>query len=199
MLESISIFEPEEPRTMTTTQLFNQIKLGDVKAFEELFNQLYPSMCVVAREYVKDNALAEDIAQEAFIKLWNSREKYDTISSLKSFLYVVVKNLSLNHLKRDKLGNQYTDSLIKEDFLNFNNQIVEEETYRILQQAIEELPKQSARVMMLSLQGIQNQEIAERLDVSVNTVKTLKYNSLKALRTKLKDYFFLLLLLLGEV
>ncbi|WP_421918821.1 RNA polymerase sigma-70 factor [Marinifilum sp.] len=184
---------------MTTNSLFKRIRSGDVKAFEELFNQLYPSMCVVAREYVKDNDIAEDIAQEAFIKLWNCREKYNSISSLKSFLYVMVKNLSLNYLKRDKLGNQYTDSLIKEDFLNFNNQIIEEETYRILQQAIEELPKQSAKVMILSLQGMQNQEIAERLDVSVNTVKTLKYNSVKTLRTKLKDYFFLLLLLLGEV
>ncbi|MCT4601298.1 MAG: RNA polymerase sigma-70 factor [Marinifilum sp.] len=184
---------------MTINQLYHRIKSGDLKAFEELFNQLYPSMCVVAREYVKNEDIAEDIAQEAFIKLWNSREKYDTISSLKSFLYVMVKNLSLNHLKRDKLGNQYTDSLIKEDFLNFNNQIVEEETYKILHQAIQDLPKQSAKVMMLSLQGIQNQEIAERLNISVNTVKTLKYNSLKTLRTKLKDYFFLLLLLLGEV
>nr|WP_320120419.1 RNA polymerase sigma-70 factor [uncultured Marinifilum sp.] len=184
---------------MTTNSLFSRIKSGDAKAFEELFNQLYPSMCVLAREYVKDDGVAEDIAQESFIKLWNSREKYDSISSLKSFLYVMVKNMSLNHLRRDKLGNQYTDSLIKEDFLNFNNHIVEEETYRILQQAIEKLPKQSAKVMMLSLQGLQNQEIADRLEVSVNTVKTLKYNSLKTLRTKLKDYFFLLLLLLGEV
>lgn len=184
---------------MTTNQLFHKIKSGDVKAFEGLFNQLYPSMCIVAREYVKDDGVAEDIAQEAFIKLWNSKDQYDTISSLKSFLYIMVKNLSLNHLKRDKLGNKYADSLMKEDFLNFNNQIIEEETYRILQQAIEELPKQSSKVMMLSLQGLQNQEIAERLDVSVNTVKTLKYNSLKTLRVKLKDYFFLLLLLLGEV
>lgn len=184
---------------MTTENLFQKIKSGDAKAFEVLFNQLYPSLCAVAMEYVKDTGVSEDLAQEAFVKLWNSKEKYDDITSLKSFLYVMVKNLSLNHLKRDQLGNKYTDSLNKEDFLHFNNSVIEEETYRILQQAIKNLPKQSSKVMMLSMQGMQNQEIADRLGVSINTVKTLKYNSLKTLRTSLKNYYFILLLLLGEV
>jgi len=184
---------------MTTENQFQKIKSGDSKAFELLFNQLYPSMCVVAREYVKDDGIAEDIAQEAFIKLWNTRDRYENITSVKSFLYVMVKNMSLNYLKRDKLGNKFTESLNKEDYYYFNNHIVEEETYRILQQAIDDLPHRSAIVMNLSLQGMQNQEIAERLGVSVNTVKTLKYNSMKTLRIKLKHYFFILLLLLGEI
>lgn len=184
---------------MTTDKLFQRIKSGDAKAFEILFNQLYPSLSILAMEYVKDTGVAEDLAQEAFIKLWNSKEKYEDITSLKSFLYVMVKNLSLNHLKRDKLGNKYTDSLNKEDFYHFNNQVIEEETYRILQQAILDLPKQSSKVMMLILQGLQNQEISERLGVSVNTVKTLKYNSLKKLKISLKNHYFILLLFLGEL
>ncbi|MDE5422728.1 RNA polymerase sigma-70 factor [Ancylomarina sp. DW003] len=184
---------------MSQTHLFQKIKSGNAKAFESFFNQLYPSMCVVAREYVKDDGAAEDIAQEAFIKLWNARDKYDSIASLKSFLYVMVKNLSLNYLRRDKLGSKYTGSLNKEDYYHFNNQVIEEETYRILEQAIKALPKQSSKIMMLSLKGLQNQEIAERLGISVNTVKTLKYNSHKTLKTTLKDYFFILALLLGEV
>lgn len=184
---------------MITKTQFQKIKSGDSKAFEALFNQLYPSMCVLAREYVKDDGMAEDIAQEAFVKLWNTRDRYENITSIKSFLYVMVKNQSLNLLKRDKLGNKFTESLDKEDYYYFNNCIVEEETYRILQQAIDDLPHRSAIVMNLSLQGMQNQEIAERLGVSVNTVKTLKYNSMKTLRTKLRNYFFILLLLLGEI
>lgn len=184
---------------MAESKLFHRIKSGDAKAFEELFNQLYPSMCVVARDYVKDDGEAEDIAQEAFIKLWNNRDRYDDISSLKSFLYITVKNLSLNNLRKDKLGRKYSESLDKEDYLHFNNQIIEEETFRILHKAIDGLPKQSSKIMILCLQGLQNKEIAERLLVSVNTVKTLKYKSLKALRASLNDYFFLLLLILGEL
>ncbi|MDQ1770626.1 RNA polymerase sigma-70 factor [Labilibaculum sp. A4] len=184
---------------MTTKSQFQKIKSGDSKAFEALFNQLYPSMCVLAREYVKDDGMAEDIAQEAFVKLWNARDRYEDITSVKSFLYVMVKNLSLNSLKRDKLGSKFTESLDKEDYYYFNNRIVEEETYRILQQAIDELPHRSAAIMNLSLLGVRNHEIAERLGISVNTVKTLKYNSMKTLRVKLKNYFFILLLLLGEI
>ena len=184
---------------MIKEKLLHRIKSGDTKAFEVLFQQLYPSMCVIARDYVKDDAVAEDLAQEAIIKLWNVRDQYDNISSIKSFLYVMVKNLSLNYLKRNKLGANYIDSLDKDNYLNFNNQIIEEETYRIIHQAVNSLPKQSSKVIFLSLKGLQNQEISERLGVSVNTVKTLKYNALKTLKKTLKDYFYFLLLFVGEV
>ena len=188
-----------EQQLMITNNLFWKIKNDDAKAFEMLFNQLYPSMCVVAREYVKDDGVAEDIAQDAFIKLWNTRSKYNDITSIKSFLYVMVKNMSLNHLRRGKDGDKYTESLDEGDYQYFNNCIIEEETYRILQEAIEALPHQSANVMKLILQGMQNQEIAERLGISVNTVKTLKYNAMKTLKKTLKSYFLILLLILGEI
>jgi len=184
---------------MSQTQLFHRIKSGDAKAFEELFNQFYPSMCVVARSYVDDEGEAEDIAQDAFIKLWNVKSNYDSMESIKTFLYVLVKNQSLNYLRRNKSKDKYLENIDKDDFLYFRNQIIEEETYRILKEGIDQLAPQSAKIMRLSLQGLKNQEIAEQLDVSINTVKTLKYNALKALKKSLKDYFFLLLLLLGEV
>ncbi|MRT94715.1 RNA polymerase sigma factor [Ancylomarina sp. 16SWW S1-10-2] len=183
---------------MTQTNLFQKIKSGDTKAFEQLFNQLYPSMCVVARSYVNNEGEAEDIAQDAFIKLWNSRDKYDSIDSIKTYLYVLVKNQSLNFLRRNKSKDKFVDNLDKDDFSYFSNQIIEEETYRILKDGIDSLPPQSARIIRLNLKGLKNQEIAEQLEVSVNTVKTLKYNALKKLKVILKDYFFLLLLLLGE-
>ena len=75
--------------------------------------------------------------------------------------------------------------------------MIEEESYRIISQAIDALPPQSARVIKLSLDGKQNKEIAELLGISVNTVKTLKYRSLESLKTSLKDYFYILLILLG--
>lgn len=185
---------------MNQPQLFYRIKSGDTKAFEELFNQLYPSMCVVAKNYLGNKGDAEDVAQEAFIKLWKVKAEYTDINSLKSFLYVLVKNLSLNHLKREKIQNDYCDSFAaKESGIFFQNEVIEEETYRIIKQAVDALPSQSSKIIQLSLQGLQNQEIAERLGISVNTVKTLKYNSLKSLKTTLKDYFFILAFLLGEV
>ena len=184
---------------MTQTQLFLKIKSGDTKAFEALFNQLYPSMCVVARSYVDDEGEAEDIAQDAFIKLWNVKSNYDSIESIKTFLYVLVKNQSLNYLSRNKSKDKYLNNIDKDDFLYFRNQIIEEETHRILKEGIDQLAPQSAKIIKLSLQGLKNLEISEELSISVNTVKTLKYNALKTLKKSLKEYFFLLLLFMGEV
>ena len=184
---------------MSVNSAFHKIKSGDVKAFEELFEQLYPSMCVVAKSYVNDEEVAEDIVQEAFIKLWNNRENYENISSLKSFLYVMVKNISLNRVRREKLDKKYEDSVEERQVESFSHKIIEEETYRILHQAIDALPAQSKKIMKLSLQGAQNQEIASNLGISINTVKTLKYRALKMLRVTLKDYYFILILLLKEI
>ncbi|MCW3804539.1 RNA polymerase sigma-70 factor [Plebeiibacterium marinum] len=184
---------------MTGEKLFYRIKRGDVSAFEELFRQFYPSMCVVAKSYVKDDTFSEDIVQEAFIKLWNSKENYNDINSLKSFLYVMVKNLSLNHLRKDALGKKYTKELDNSFQNDISHKIVEEESYRIIYEAVNNLPNQTRNVMHLSLKGMQNQDIADNLGISVNTVKTLKYNALKTLRVVLKDYYVVLLFLLGDL
>ncbi len=179
---------------MIIQNLFNKVKQGDVNAFRELFNQLYPSMCVIARHYVEDT-LAEDIAQDVFIKLWSEREKLLGVQSVKNYLYVSVKNHCLNHLWHIKVEEKYISNFDRDELFQFNNKVIEEETYRILKQAIDKLPEQRRNIMILTLKGLKNQEIAERLGISVNTVKTLKYKSLKVLKEKLKDYFYLLLLL----
>jgi RNA polymerase sigma-70 factor (ECF subfamily) len=59
---------------------------GSAKLFEGVFLQLYPSMCMVANKLVKDKCLAEDIAQEAFVKFWSSNEQFDNLSSVKAYL-----------------------------------------------------------------------------------------------------------------
>ncbi len=181
---------------MIAEKIFFRIKQGEVVTFEELFRQLYPSMCVVAKSYVKDEDIAEDMAQEAFMKLWRAKEKYSDINSLKSFLYIMVKNLCLNYLRNNTQGKKY----IEESGVLFQNdishKIIEEESYRIIYEAINNLPTQTKNVMLLSLKGIQNKDIATRLGISVNTVKTLKYNAHKTLRVVLKDYYLLLVILL---
>ena len=165
--------------------------------FDDIFGKLYPSVCLVANNFLHDMDVSQDIAQEVFIKFWKIRSNYNTINSIKTYLYVMVKNSCINYLKKESLKSRYLESSDKEIFENFKNTILEEETYRILYQAINELPEQSAKIMKLTLDGLQNQEISERLGVSVNTVKTLKYNSIKKLRSQLKDFYYIIPLFLG--
>ena len=177
---------------------YEAIKNGDIKAFELLFREFYPSMCVIAMRFVANQDAAEDIAQEAFIKLWDKRTAYEDIPSLKTFLYVSVKNLCFNHIRNKKDTIDYTSPEAQNKEAVFKNYLIEEEAYRIIENAVNALPPQSQKIVKMYLDGKQNKEIAEILNISVNSVKTLKYNALSTLRLSLKNYFYLLILFLAE-
>ena len=81
--------------------LFEDIKCGNLSAFEALFRQYYPSMCVIAGKLVANREVAEDIVQDVFIRLWEKKAEYDKIPDFRTFLYVAVRNLCYNYL-RDK-------------------------------------------------------------------------------------------------
>lgn len=177
---------------------FEAIKGGDAEEYEALFRKYYPSMCVVAFRFVKDRAVAEDLVQDVFIRLWTKKEDYASIPSLKTFLYVAVKNLCFNFLRDKKNTVDYQHSAILNLEDHFSNYLIEEETYRMITEAVNQLPLQSARIMRLALEGKQNKEIAELLGISVNTVKTLKYNAISVLRETLKGYFCCLVIILCQ-
>lgn len=183
---------------MSVAVTYEAIKGGDIKAFEILFQEFYPSMCIVATKFTADQTAAEDIVQEAFIKLWEKRNAYQDIPSLKTFLYVSVKNLCFNYIRDRKITVDYTSPEVENQEAIFKDLLIEEEAYRIIEDAVNTLPPQSARIVKMYLDGKQNKEISEILDISVNSVKTLKYNALNSLRTILKDYFYVLLLFLAE-
>ena len=92
----------------------------------------------------------------------------------------------------------YTSPEVENQEAVFKDLVIEEEAYRIIDDAVNALPPQSARIVKMYLDGKQNKEIAEILGISVNSVKTLKYNALDSLKTLLKDYFYVLLLFLAE-
>ena len=179
-------------------KLFESIRQGNIDAYEMLFKKYYLSMCMIARRIVEDEDVAKDLVQEIFIRLWEKRETYDFRETADIFLYVSVRNKCFDYLRSRKnlplkeglsaAGNEYF----------FHDILIEEETYRIVMEAIDTLPAQSGRIIKLSLEGKQNKEISENLGISVNTVKSLKYKAMDTLREVLKDYFYLLLVFLAE-
>ena len=171
---------------------FGKIRSGDMKAFEHLFMSLYPGMCNIANRYLNDEVQSKDIAQEAFIKLWGKRGELEDIISVKSYLYTTVRNLSLNYIRDNRKSMEIPGVLPDCIEPDLKSMIIEEETIRALYSAIDHLPTQSARIVRMTLLGAKNQEIAEQLGISVNSVKTLKYNALNTLRKELKGTAWLL-------
>lgn len=181
-------------RMITDNLLLILIKKGDVTAFKQFFEGFYPSACLFAEKYLKDADLAEDIAQEAFIEFWKINEKFTDIKTIKGYIYKVIRNKCLNQLKSsEKRKNILKDKLSSDDY--FYELIIEEETYRMVHSAVDKLAPQSRKIVLLSLEGLKNQDIADQLGVSLNTLKTLKKNSYKELRNHLKDCVFIFILL----
>lgn len=169
----------------------------DEKEFHNIFNEYYAALCSFAFRYVEDADLSADIVQDVFAKLWQIRDDFFYLHQVKAFLYTAVRNRSLNELEHSRIAYEYEQrAMAKRADAFFHDAIVEEETFRILSEAIDKLPPQMRAIMRLALEGKKNPEIAECLKVSPETVHTLKKKAYKKLRNYLTDYYYCLLLLL---
>ena len=182
-------YDPMEPDNFLVTL----IQKDDIKAFKQFFESFYPSVCVFAQKYLKDTALAEDLAQEAFIEYWKIKENFMDIKAIKGFIYTVTKNKCLNDIKLRKIRENLLQMANTSDEY-FYELILEEEAYSVVHRAVNRLAPQSRKIVWLSMEGSKNQEIADQLNVTINTVKTLKKNAYRELRNQLKDQTLVLAL-----
>lgn len=173
-----------------------EINIKELSVFRQLFEDFYVPLCVFAQHYIDDKEDAADIVQECFVKVWQKKEDFCYLHQVKAFLYTSVRNGALNILEHRRVKADYRDEYLgKSEESFFKDQVVEEETYRILRQHIEKLPEQTRRVMLLALEGNSNTEIAELLAMTVGTVHTHKKIAYKRLRKVLSpDFYFIFLI-----
>lgn len=182
------------------SNILYQINQKKIVGYEYLYDNFYPSLCSFASRFINQKHFAEDVVQEVFLKLWKSESSFDSLSVLKSYLYISVKNASLNIIRNNsKLSGidvaTNNDALsIQIDEKSIEQLLIEEEFYRQIHMAIEKLTPERKRVISLSMEGFSNKEIAEKLGISINTVKTLKLKAYEALRKELSLLTLLLLI-----
>lgn len=181
---------------------------GEELAFKEAFYQFYPGLLKFAESYLHDSYLAENMVQDAFIILWEKRKNLDIQSNVKAFLVTVIKNKSINQIEKSKnrliIDNTINQMAVREADLNISTlrslnpeELFTEEIMRIVEKAIQDLPEQTREVFKMSrYQGLSNQDIANKLDITAKGVEYHISRSLKILRTKLSDYLHLLFFLL---
>lgn len=150
----------------------------------------YNSIIRFAVYYLEDEHEGEDIAQETFLKVYEKWDEITTEEQMRSYLYITAKNLCIDRIRHQNVKDDYQNQRIKENKISnegeeeaFLSEVTYQETLRQLYRAIDELPPQTKRVIMLSLEGKSNSEIAESLNISVNTVKSLKKTAYKSLRS----------------
>lgn len=192
---------------MTEGQLIDKINEGEMDVFRHLYKEYYPSLCIYAKRFTKEKEIAEEVVQDIFIKLWEQRGNLIIKGSIKSYLFISVKNHCLNHLKHLQVinkFNEYYTQLVKDaqEYYNISQEsgdslLIVNELQEKLSKEIELLPEQCRKIFLLSrLDGLKHQEIAAKLGVSVNTVHRQTSIALEKLRAALKDYLTLFLLLL---
>jgi len=167
---------------------------GDHNAFRSLFDNYFSPLLFFAESYVKNEEIARDIVQDLFLKLTDHKEIFSSVTNLKSYLYTTVKNSCIKQLKHVEVRNRYSLNILSthDEEEKFWIKVLEEETFRILYQSIEKLPPQTKAVYHLSMKGLKNQEIADKLGVSLETVKTHKQIGKKYLQKYMKDLFYIL-------
>lgn len=167
----------------------------DEQVFKKLFDEFYQALCVFASTYLKDDVLSADIVQEGFVKFWSKRERFDNYFKVKSFLYTMVRNDCLNYIRDHKLKREDLSVLESVEF--YTETLLEEEAYRMFYNAVDSLPHQTRQVILLSLDGLKNSEIAGQLGIAESSVHTLKKLAYKKLRSALKEYYYLIFIFLS--
>lgn len=171
--------------------------------FQALFRAYYGSMCVFAARYLGDEEEAKDVVHDMFCHLWENPEELAKVTNERNYLYVLVRNRCLDVLRRREARDRYVRSCPqeedKEDPVYFDEEVAREELYRLLDEGIKQLPEQGRKIILLKLQGLKNQEIADKLHVALSTVNTLKNNAYKTLRTFLEKRYYAILLFLTKL
>lgn len=166
---------------------------------EKLFKEYYARLCHFAWQLLDDKDMAEDVVQDAFMVYWNNKETIiDNDIAVKNFLYAAVRNACYNVVRREKVTQRFQllnpmEELEESQVLtNIIRSEVMVEIYKIIQS----MPSGCQQVFRMGyLDGLSNAEIAEQLDISVNTVKTQKRRGLKLVKGKLNPELFTLLLM----
>ena len=157
------------------------------EAYCFLFKRYYYALYSFACKYLKDHDLAEDMVQDVLYELLIDTQKFDSIISLKSYLYTSVRNKCLNVIKRFEVKQKYLTEIIGQEPDFFLNRILEEEVYALLKQAILELPEQTCKVYKLVVLGLDNRDIAKELEISEDAVKAHRKRGKKLLKEKLQN------------
>ena len=176
--------------------IIKHINRGDRKAFREVFDHYFSALAAFGYKYIPDQFAVEDMVQESFISFWEKRKDFEHINAIKSFLYTSVRNKCLNQIKHQAVRKKHEPALVYEleSEQHFTAHVIEEETFNQLHLEIRELPESAQEIMLLALNGLKNQEIADELNISLNTVKTQKKIGYSKLKDRLGHKFNTLLL-----
>lgn len=188
-MQDTSLHINEEP-----VAVLQRIGEGDQQAFRRLFQYYAPRLNQFAYSIVKVKEAAAEIVDDVFIKFWKQREKASAISNIRVYLYIAVKNSSLNYLS-SKAHRQITEPFNHIDVALSREQLPDEkmisaELLNKITAAVESLPPRCKMIFKLVREdGLRYQDVAEILHLSINTVDAQMVIAVKRISEKVQAHF----------
>lgn len=172
----------------------------DKGIWRDFYNRYYAALCSYVEKILFLTDAVEDLVQEVFISVWEGKRTFSDSRELTNYLYRACYNNALLYIRNHQIHDSILNGLPQEEDFEDEEMLyaltVKEEAIRQLYFYIEELPAEQRRIILLRIEGHSWDEIASRLGVSINTVKTQKSRSYKFLREKLANSSYSVLLTL---
>jgi RNA polymerase sigma-70 factor (ECF subfamily) len=158
--------------------------------FKEIFESYYNPLCNFVNNYVSDTALAEDIVQDVFLKLWRSRNELGDQAKEKNYLFAAAKNKAFEHLRSRKSYDELIKRYGSSSELTSNEGEYAEKLLKLeaLNQSLRHLPAKCRKIFtMHKFNGLTYKEIAEVENISIKTVENHMIKAIKILREKMAN------------
>jgi RNA polymerase sigma-70 factor (ECF subfamily) len=179
-------------------EMMQEIKADNMFAFDTLYKKYSRRVFKFAVSILKSADESENIVQDVFLKLWENRHEIEKSSSVKSYVFTVTYNSAISLLRKktsEKRFMEYLKTLQHPDHESVIPQIEYNEFSAKLVQIINALPVRQKEIYLLQREeGLKYQEIAEKLNISVNTIETHMSRALKTIRERLGNYSLVLAL-----
>lgn len=178
-------------------ELMLRVRGGDAESFEVLLNRYRSPLVGFFVRMVRDRALAEDLAQDAFLRVYQARERYQPGARFTTWLYRIATNLALNALRDRKPSDSLSGGesngrigiteLIADKRPTAEQELMLSDRERLVREAIEALPeRQRAAVILQRYQEVDYRQIGTILGMSEGAVKSLLFRAHENLRVRLE-------------
>lgn len=172
----------------SNTELVKLLKKDDMAAFDAIYNMYCHKLHQFVFMYLKQEEDAEEIVQEVFIKIWQSRSKIDVYASFESFLFTIAYNATMSLLRKRMTETKSKEYLKSLQQIDSAEKIIDEIQFKELSQKVQNLleqltPRQKEIYLLSREEGLSHEEIARKLNISVSTVNNHLVNVLKFLKS----------------
>jgi RNA polymerase sigma-70 factor (family 1) len=173
-----------------TNEKSKRLKQQKIPEFEKVFHLFNPALCFFARRLVNDQAIAQDIVTDVFVKLWQKQADFKTVYAVKAFLYISTRNACLNHNQQVQYQTRIRETIRQQSNdidTDAMNEVIHTEVLRQVYTIVNELPEKCKEVMLLSYnKGLDCHEIARRMRLSVHTVRNQKNRGVHLVKNRFR-------------